>query len=283
MTTRRHKYEYKVNPDTAAAKIIRMVGNDKRVLELGPGPGSITRHLYKNGCRVTALELDAEAIEIVSEFCERVHCCNLNDAQWPALLADADKFSVIVAADVLEHLYDPWTTLQKTLPLLAEDGYAVISLPHVAHSAIVACLLNEDFEYQPWGLLDKTHIRFWGIKNIQRLVDAAGFKIVEADFVVRSPEQTEFATRWRRLPREVRKALEWNRFGNVYQVVLKAVPQSARGQALQLVSLAVPSPGAGGFSAGAHRSRLLAFLLSFLSLETRAGISRLLHRLGIRH
>jgi SAM-dependent methyltransferase len=278
----RHKYEYQVNPDTAAAKVIRMVGDNRRVLELGSGPGSITRHLHGNGCRVTALELDAEAIAIVSEFCERVHPCNLNDAQWPALLGN-ERFPVIVAADVLEHLYDPWGTLKKMLPLLSEGGCVVISLPHVAHSAVVACLLNEDFEYQPWGLLDRTHIRFWGIRNIQKLFDEAGFKIVEADFVVRAPEQTEFAGRWRKLPREARKALEWNRFGNVYQVVLRAVPLAADGEALQLESLDVPAPGAGGFSAGARRSRLLAFLISFLSLETRARISRLLQRLGIRH
>jgi 2-polyprenyl-3-methyl-5-hydroxy-6-metoxy-1,4-benzoquinol methylase len=283
MTTQRHKYEYKVNPDTAAAKVIRMVGNGKRVLELGPGPGSITRHLHENGCRVTALELDEKAIEIVSEFCERVHPANLNDPEWPALLGKAEKFSVIVAADVLEHLYDPWSTLQKMQQLLSEGGYVVISLPHVAHNAVVACLLNEDFEYQPWGLLDKTHIRFWGMKNIQKLFDEAGFKILEADFVVRSPDQTEFANRWRKLPREARKALEWNRFGNVYQTVLKATPLTTAGKALQLESLTVPTPSAGGYSGGAHRSRLLGFLISFLSLETRARISRLLQRLGIRH
>ena len=283
MTSQRHKYEYKVNPDTAAAKVIRMVGTGNRVLELGPGPGSITRHLHGNSCRITALELDPQAIEIVTEFCEQVHSCNLNDPEWPALLGDAQKFSVIVAADVLEHLYDPWSTLQKMLPLLAKDGYVVISLPHVAHNAVVACLLNEDFEYQPWGLLDRTHIRFWGIRNIQKLFDDAGFKIVEADFVVRSPEQTEFANRWRKLPGQARKALEWNRFGNVYQVVLKAVPLAADGRALQLESLAVPAPGASGFSAGARRNRLLGFFISFLSLDTRARISRFLQRLGIRH
>lgn len=283
MTAQRHKYEYKVNPDTAAAKVIRMVGANKRVLELGPGPGSITRRLHENGCRVTALELDEKAIEIVSVFCEQVHPCNLNDAEWPALLADAEMFSAIVAADVLEHLYDPWTTLQKMRPFLAEDGYVVISLPHVAHNAVVACLLNEDFAYQPWGLLDKTHIRFWGMKNIQKLFKEAGFKILEADFVVRSPEQTEFANCWRKLPAETRQALACNPFGNVYQVVLKAVPLAADGKALQLEALVVPAPGAGGFSAGAHRNRVLGFFISFLSLETRARISRFLQRLGILH
>ncbi len=279
MTMQRHKYEYKVNPDTAAAKVVRMVGTGKRVLELGPGPGSITRHLRENGCRITALEVDEKAIEIVAEFCELVHHCNLNNAEWPDLLADSGKFAAIVAADVLEHLYDPWTTLQKMHSFLTEDGYVVISLPHVAHNAVVACLLTEDFAYQPWGLLDKTHIRFWGMRNIQKLFEEAGFKIIEADFVIKAPEQTEFAERWRKLPPDVRQALAWNRFGNVYQVVLRAVPQAAPGAPLQLESLPVPTLAAGAIL----RGRILGFFTSILSQDARNRVSGVLQWLGIIH
>ena len=259
MNTQRHKYEYAVNPDTAAAKVIRMVGKGRRVLELGPGPGSITRHLKANDCHITALELDKDAIALVEAYCERVIPCNLNEPQWPALLQEAEPFTVIVAADVLEHLYDPWSVLQSMIPLLASNGRIVISLPHVAHNAVVACLLNEDFEYQPWGLLDKTHIRFWGIKNIQKLFDDAGLKIVEADFIIKSPEQTEFAGRWRKLPAETRKALAWNRFGNVYQVVVAAVPQAAQGTALQLELQPVPPPATSAYSGGARGNRILGY------------------------
>ncbi len=79
-----------------------------------------------------------------------------------------DKFEVIVAADVLEHLYDPWATLRTVRDILDTDGYVVVSLPHIGHNAVIACILQEDFEYQDWGLLDKTHIRFFGIENMQQ-------------------------------------------------------------------------------------------------------------------
>lgn len=282
MPRQRHKYEYKINPEVAGSKIIRMVGTGKRVLELGPGPGSITRHLHENGCTVTAMELDKQAIEIVTPFCERVHACNLNDPEWHSLLGNVQKFPVIVAGDVLEHLYDPWTTLQQMLPLLAEEGYVVVSLPHVAHNAVVACLLNEDFDYQPWGLLDKTHIRFWGMKNIQKLFEGAGFKIVEADFVVKKPEQTEFAKSWRQLPLETQKALEINPFGSIYQVIVKAVPRSAPGKALRLTALSIPAPSDSAYSLGAKGNPLVGFLLSFVSLKNRDRIAQALQRMGLR-
>jgi len=278
----RHKYEYKVNPHTAAEKVVHLVGLGKRVLELGSGPGSITRLLKENDCRVTALELDPKAIEIVSEFCEHVHTCDLNDSAWADKLAGAAKFDVIVAGDVLEHLYNPWDVLSTLPSLLADNGYVVISLPHIGHNAVIACLLTGDFEYQPWGLLDKTHIRFFGVANIQRLFDEAAFKIVEAGFVTKTPEQTEFSQRWRQLTAATRQALAANRFGNIYQVVVKAVPKGANGKALDLASLPVPAPLASAFSAGAKGNRVLAYFISFLSLRTRQRISRGLERLGIR-
>jgi 2-polyprenyl-3-methyl-5-hydroxy-6-metoxy-1,4-benzoquinol methylase len=278
----RHKYDYTVNPNTAGEKTVRLVGPGKRVLELGSGPGSITRLLKANQCRVTALELDPSALEMVSEYCEQAFRCDLNDPNWPLTLSACGKFDVVVAGDVLEHLYDPWAVLVNVRPLLADEGYVVISLPHVGHNAVIACLLAGDFGYQPWGLLDKTHIRFFGVENIQRLFEDAGFKIVEADFVTKSPEQTEFAQRWRQLSSQVKQALSSNKFGTIYQVVVKAVPKYAEGKGLQLASLHVPSPLPTSFSAGAKGNRLLGFLISFLSLTTRRRISGLLERLGIR-
>ena len=107
MNPQRHKYEYQISPDTAAAKIVRMVGVGKRVLELGAGPGSITRHLQANDCRVTALELDESAIAIVAEFCEAVYRCDLNDPRWTEQLAGIEPFEVIVAGDVLGRTVAP--------------------------------------------------------------------------------------------------------------------------------------------------------------------------------
>lgn len=282
MSEERHKYEYEAKPDSAAARVAQMVGAGKRVLELGSGPGSITRILKKNQCRVTALEMDVAAIEAVSQFAWEVFSCDLNDVEWPARFAGADKFEVIVAGDVLEHLHDPWATLQRLQWLLAEDGHVVVSLPNAGHNAVVACLLAGDFDYQSWGLLDKTHIRFFGIKNIQKLFEDAGLKIVEAGFVVRTPEQTEFANHWRQLAPATRQALAANEFGTIYQVVVKAVPVSATGKGLRLASLPVPSAAADTFINQAGNSRPGRFMLSFLGFQTRKKIAGMLRRAGFR-
>jgi 2-polyprenyl-3-methyl-5-hydroxy-6-metoxy-1,4-benzoquinol methylase len=241
MKEKKLKYEYRVDRDSAGERVVRIIGDGKRVLELGSGPGTITRILSnESNCRVTALEIDAEAVKKLAPYCERAYMADLNDPHWPDAIKSEGRFDAVIATDVLEHLYEPLTVLKAMKGFLNETGSIVVSVPHVGHSVIHACLLDEDFEYRDIGLLDRTHIRFFGIRNIQRLFEDAGLKIVHAEFVVREPEHTEFAKRWASTPAEIRNALAKNPFGSVYQVVVKAVPVEAAGDALVLMDALVP-------------------------------------------
>jgi hypothetical protein len=186
-------------------------------------------------CRVTAVEIDQDVIAALTPYCERVYRADLNDPAWPKALDSEPKFDVIIIADVLEHLYDPWTALPRVKELLADDGTIIVSIPHAGHNSVIACLLDEDVEYRDAGLLDRTHIRFFGMKNIQALFDAAGLTITEAEFVIRLPEETEFAAAWNRLPAALRTQLLKNEFGQVYQIVARAVPMEFATERISLL------------------------------------------------
>lgn len=242
----KHKYEYEIDPrsDSAGARVLALTPRAGRVLELGAGPGSMTRHLTGLlGCSVVALEYDQSAIERLRCFTPSVHAVDLNGDDWDAAIrAREGTFDAAIAADVLEHLYDPWAVLGRMKRMLSDKGSIILSLPHAGHCTIAACLLDEDFEYREWGLLDRTHIRFFGLKNIQSLHQSQGLAIEDAYFVVRTPEMTEFSRRWQRLPAHVRSALAGNRFANVYQVVTRAVPVERARRSLKLTDLKVKLP-----------------------------------------
>jgi 2-polyprenyl-3-methyl-5-hydroxy-6-metoxy-1,4-benzoquinol methylase len=278
MKQERHNYEYQVgmDADSAPARVVRMVGENKRVMEIGAGPGSITRLLTSvSNCRVTALEIDSEAIRKLVPFCERVYQVDLNDKAWPGVVQSGDRFDVVVAADVLEHVYEPLSVLTAMKGFLNEAGCMVVSIPHVGHSAVHACLLEEDFEYSDFGLLDRTHIRFFGIRNIQKLFEDAGMKIIHAEFVVRNPEHTEFANRWSRISPEIRSVLAKNPFGSVYQVVVKAVPDHAAGEAISLMSLPVMARDA------SLRDALRSVLRICLSAKMYSRLRQLAAKMGV--
>lgn len=242
----KHKYEYEIDleSDVAPARILRMIKHGQKVLEIGAGPGSITRCLSGPlGCDVVAVEIDPTALEKLKPHAREVYAMDLNDPLWSDVLREKEgTFDAIIAADVLEHVYDPWAVLGGMKSLLNETGSVLLSLPHAGHASVVACLVDEDFEYRPWGLLDKTHIRFFGIKNMQELCVTQGLAIEQSEFVVRAPEMTEFTHRWLRLPNDVRSALQRNRFSDVYQVIIRAVPEERSVKKLRLMSMDVIPP-----------------------------------------
>lgn len=239
MADRVHNYDYPVdlNSNTAAAKVIRFVGENKRVLEVGCGPGSITKYLKnQNNCSVVGFELDPDAIQLVTSYCDEVLAVDLNNADWQSLASRVGRFQAVVAADVLEHLYDPWHVLAQFHSLLDVDGEVVVSLPHVGHAAIAACLLNGSFEYKDWGLLDRTHIRFFGLSDIDALFQASSYKIVDVSFVLTHPEETEFASVWSQLDAMTKSILHKPVHSDVYQVVVKAVPSDRQVDSLSVAS-----------------------------------------------
>lgn len=278
MAEERHKYEYQValDADSGPARVVRMVGENKRVLEVGSGPGSITKLLATvSACQVTAVDIDADSLQKIETYCEHIYQVDLNNAAWTESLAQESKYDVLVAADVLEHVYEPLTVLKSMKGFLNEAGYMVVSLPHVGHCVIHACLLDEDFEYNDFGLLDRTHIRFFGMKNIQRLFEDADMKIVQAEFVVRNPEHTEFANRWAKMSPDIKNMLAQNPYGLVYQVIVKAVPKHVDIEAVSLMSLAVTS------KPPTFRAVIKAVLRTHLSVEKYARLRLLLSKMGL--
>lgn len=244
----RHTYEYEIDlsSDTAPSRVLGMVKPGSRVLEIGAGPGSITKRLLGTlNCDVVALEVEATAIEKLREFCPKVYDLDLNDPAWVEFLKKNEGvFDYVIAADVLEHVYDPWVVLGGMKELLNKTGSVILSLPHVGHAAVLGCLVDEDMEYGPWGLLDRTHVRFFGIKNVQSLYESQGMKIEEAQFVVRTPVMTEFTHRWQGLPEDVQAALQRNQFSHVYQVVSRGVPAERSKNDIDLMRLPVIKPDA---------------------------------------
>src|SRR3984893_17230292 len=249
-----YRYKFDPNSDVAAANVLRFVGHNRDVLEIGAGVGSISRPLVEvNGCRLTAVEIDPGSGEILKQFCELVIPLDLNDPSWPEALG-ARRFDNVVIADVLEHLYDPWGNLSRAAKLLNDKGSVVVSLPHAGHATVLGCLFGNDFEYRDWCLLDRTHIRFFGMKNIQDLFEGAGLKIIAFAYAVLEPEETEFASRWAELPSWTKAALESGDFSDVYQVVIQAEPIDRRParQGKRLLDYAAPR---------AHKLKYVAFYL----------------------
>jgi 2-polyprenyl-3-methyl-5-hydroxy-6-metoxy-1,4-benzoquinol methylase len=88
-------------------------------------------------------------------------------------------FDVITFNDVLEHMPDPWSALKLAERKLAPDGSIVVSIPNLRNiENLLHILKDSDFKYEPNGIRDKTHLRFFTKKSVHRLFEESGLAVV---------------------------------------------------------------------------------------------------------
>ena len=222
----KHRYAHEIDPNggSAAAVLARMVEPGQRVLELGTGPGTVTRILHAKGCKVTGVEMDPETLATCAPFCERTVQANLEDPQWAAPLA-GESFDAIICADVLEHLRDPRPLLNQLHGFLKPSGSVLMSLPNASHLTVVASLLGGRFPYQKNGLLDHTHLKFYGREDLEALLRECGLLWQHWHSVQVDPAQAELKAYWHLLDEETQAFLKAKcADGEVYQHVVRAQP-----------------------------------------------------------
>ena len=147
----------------------------RRVLDVGCAEGILGRHLLERGvAEVVGIEQVAEVALRASRRLTRVLCGDVSTVDLPA---DIGTFDCIVFADVLEHLANPTEALRRFLPLLAPGGTIVASIPNVRHHAILHMLAEGLWTYQDAGIMDRTHLRFFTLKEIQSLFASEGLEI----------------------------------------------------------------------------------------------------------
>lgn len=225
------KYDFEtidLSSDSTHADVVKLVGTDRRVLELGPATGYMTRTLVERGCTVVGIELDPEMAKRAERHTERMIVGDLDQLDLAAELGD-DRFDAIVAADVLEHTRDPLRILGQLRELLTPDGFFVISLPNVAHGSVRLALLSGQFRYRDIGLMDRTHLRFFTRETIEELLDAAELGMATLHRHDLNIDASEVPFDDSAVPAELRAALDRDPEARTYQFVVKAFPMARDG------------------------------------------------------
>lgn len=167
------------------------------VLEIGCGVGSTLAWLKKTGQArtITGIELCAQPAAIARTQVDR-----LLEGDIATLLAQMgeEKFDTILCLDVLEHLPDPWATVQALYPHLRAGGNLVISVPNIRHfSVVLPLLLHGTWQYQSAGIMDQSHLRFFTRCSAREMLLQAGFTITaEIDHGVQA---TRLRETWKNL------------------------------------------------------------------------------------
>lgn len=146
----------------------------QKVLDVGCSVGELGANIKERfGSYVYGIDISPQSVEYAKKRLDKVLIADIeNDFEL-----DERNFDVIILADILEHLYDPWNCIKEFKKYLKVGGYFIISVPNVANWHIRLKLLLGNFDYGEAGILDDTHIRFFTFKSIKKLLNNAGLEI----------------------------------------------------------------------------------------------------------
>jgi methionine biosynthesis protein MetW len=169
-------------PDERGRLIGRLVGNRKRVLDVGCGYGLMMSYLRSLDNEIVGLEITSGFVKICRRFGFTVYETDVENDPLPAGLG---TFDVVLCMETLEHLMDPLLVLQEKIrPLLKPGGQLVVTVPNGAYLKDRLTLLcgraptfgsgTHLLPYRPYNLDHKTIFTVSGLRETFTL---AGFEV----------------------------------------------------------------------------------------------------------
>jgi glycosyltransferase involved in cell wall biosynthesis/SAM-dependent methyltransferase len=140
-----------------------------KVLEIGSAHGGFVALLRWAGFDATGLELSPWLVELARSIFE------VSILQGPVESQDIEPQSLdaVVLMDVLEHLHDPKTTMERCLSLLKPDGILLIQTPCYPEGRSFEQMLKEDNPFLPM-LMPIEHTFLFSRQSVCQLFDQSG-------------------------------------------------------------------------------------------------------------
>jgi 2-polyprenyl-3-methyl-5-hydroxy-6-metoxy-1,4-benzoquinol methylase len=128
---------------------------------------------------VWGIDINPESVKTAAGQLDRAACGSFADmlGEYPDHYFDAILFN-----DVLEHLIDPYTFLERLKCKLAPGSVVVASIPNIRHFKTFRKLVfGRDWEYEDSGILDRTHLRFFTRNSIHNMFRRLGYDVLQCE------------------------------------------------------------------------------------------------------
>ena len=150
---------------------------DNRILEVGAGGGDTLITIKKKGLAREVVGIELNKVEGSNQGDPSIDRFIFGNIESMEIDLPENYFDIILCGDVLEHLIDPWKTIEKLQRHLRKGGKLIASIPNIRHyRALYEIFVKGQFSYTEFGLFDKTHLRFFCKKDMMSIVSTLQLK-----------------------------------------------------------------------------------------------------------
>lgn len=139
------------------------------VAEVGAGTGTFSQMISSSSLSVTAIDQNQDYLSSIQKKDPKISVIKAN-LEVPLLANLKNKFSSVIAINVIEHITDDLQAISNIYSILKPSGKAVILVP--AHM-------------WTFNLLDKNlgHVRRYNARSMTSLLKSAGFSIIKVRYL----------------------------------------------------------------------------------------------------
>lgn len=137
----------------------KWIGQGKKVLDLGCRDGMLTA-FYAKGNQVIGADIDRKALELIEKKLNIETCWVDLNVEWPFA---ENSFDVIVACEIIEHLFFLDSFLDKVKSSLKPGGLFIGSVPNAFRMRNrMKFLFGNEYENDP------THVRQFSYRGLEK-------------------------------------------------------------------------------------------------------------------
>ena len=175
--THAHAYLFPVI-DRRLAEVVSRSGvapEKLRIFDAGCGNGALAVHLHRQGFQVAGCDASEQGVTHARKTLQqgRFEVISVYD-DLPGRFGGA-CWDVVVAAEVIEHLYNPRALVANAHALLRPGGTFILTTPYHGYLKNVVLALTGKMDGHFTALWDGGHIKFWSYRTLRRLLEEKGF------------------------------------------------------------------------------------------------------------
>jgi len=179
------------NNFTKIESFLPQLNGHEKIIDIGCGHGGVCHDLIKKGFKVSAIEINQEAIKSLKKKNFNVIECDITQK-----LKIKEKYEIVLLLDILEHLFDPYLLLKESKKITSKNGYIIATIPlyfdivdrfKILFTGSVISMDNlcygRDY-YEKFRSYNYDHIRFFRPKEVFEMGDNLGLKIDKLEYRV---------------------------------------------------------------------------------------------------